>query len=91
MTIPFMVSTAEAGRGEREGHAPMANSKIAVMPVGVAAVKTLPQCLSTSASRRHAACLSRTRASCVASRARIAGLAHHGISLDHKKGAELPP
>src|SRR5256714_6808156 len=61
------------------------------MAVGVVAVKTQPQCLSRSSSPGDAACLSRTRASCAASRARIARLSGHRLQLDHKKGAQLPP
>jgi hypothetical protein len=75
----------------RNGHAPMGNSSIAAVPVDGKAVRNrLPTPKSKRAARRSCMPI-KNAAVCAASRARIAGLSHHRIQLDQKKGAQLPP
>jgi insertion element IS1 protein InsB len=76
----------------RHGHAQSAQAVVSLPSVRTAKLREpdSPR-LSRGSPRGDCARLPRTRASCAASRARIARLSCHRVQLDQKKGVQLPP
>jgi hypothetical protein len=67
------------------GMPPTANRNIAVMPVGVAAVRIRPLMPIPKRAAKRSCMPIKNAAVCVVSRARIAGFAYNGVQLDQKK------
>ncbi len=74
----------------RDGHAPMANISIAVMPVGVAAARILlPMCIPQLVARRFYT-PTKNEAACAASPGRLGPLAQL-YPVGSKKGGDATP